>query len=38
MTTRGDSFTGSHGRDEFDEFRQRMASEFMSEAGDNYAR
>ena len=36
MTTRGDSFTGSHGRDEFDEFRQRMASEFMSEAGDNY--
>jgi hypothetical protein len=37
MRAKGDEFTGSFGRDEFDEFRERMTEEFYEES-DNAIR
>jgi hypothetical protein len=35
MTAKGDSFTGSFGRDEFDDFKAKMASEFFGDAEED---
>ncbi|DAC54535.1 MAG TPA: hypothetical protein D7I11_04720 [Candidatus Poseidoniales archaeon] len=34
MRAKGDEFTGSFGRDEFDDFRERMTDEFFQESDD----
>ena len=37
MSSKGDSFTGSYGRDEFEEFRQQMSQEFYAESDEAVA-
>ena len=37
MSSKGDSFLGSHGRDEFEEFRQQMSQEFYADSDEAIA-
>ena len=37
MSAKGDSFTGSYGRDEFEDFRQKMSQEFYADSDDAIA-
>ena len=37
MSAKGDSFTGSYGRDEFEEFRQKMSQDFYADSDEAVA-